>query len=383
MITSIVFGATTALAAINFITSLANFKKSKSYPDYTPKVSFISKCWNDGPLVERRIKNALAFDYPKYEIIIADNGSTDETEKICKKYKKAGKIKYYREPKHQELAAKVIDRAIQKHATGDVIVETDMDALCPKEWLKEMVKPYQDSTIQGVTGTVMCGNYYESWLTKIRAVEDFWFFCISMAGRYKLTGQGMLYGGCKSYTKKVWKEVKGHPKLLCEDAALASEIINSGYTIAIQDKIPIVQEEVKSLKQYFDERKRWVYGNLQTSALYSKQLMKNKFQFTILTSNFTWDLIILSSLGLLPVSKLFLLPLGLSYLTLALGLKKFKAKPSFYIWSVPYLILGPALQVLATLAAFKDKIFKGKVKWTKVKHHPVRLKFPIKHSLKL
>jgi len=383
MLTPLVFGATTALATINFLTSLANYKNSKYYPSYTPKVSFISKCWNDGPVVERRIKNALAFDYPesKYEIIIVDNGSTDETEKICKKYEKQGKIKYHRE-EHNELPAKVIDRAIQKYSTGEIIVETDIDALCPASWLKEMVKPYQDPNVGGVTGTVMCGNYHESWLTNLRAIEDFWFFCISMAGRYKLTGQGMLYGGCKSYSKKAWEKVRGHPKVLCEDAGLAAKIIGAGYRIAIQDTVPIVQEEVKTLRAYFKERKRWVYGNLEASHKYSKQLSRDKLNFTILTSNFSWDLVILGSLILLPF-QLATIPLGISLTALLIGLRKFKAKPIFYLWSPPYLLFGPILQTLATLAAIKDKLINGKVEWLKVRHYPTPLKFPTTDKFKL
>jgi cellulose synthase/poly-beta-1,6-N-acetylglucosamine synthase-like glycosyltransferase len=385
MILGAILAAATIISTVNLVTALANLKEAKKYDTYTPKVSFISKCWNDGLVVERRIKNALAFDYPKnkYEVIIADNGSTDNTQRICKRYQKQGKIKYHREPEHLSLAAKVIDHAIEKHATGDIIVETDIDALCPPSWLGEMVKPYQDPKIQGVTGTVMCGNYNQSWLSRLRAIEDFWFFCTSMAGRYKLTGQGMLYGGCKSYTKKIWKKLGGHKNLLCEDASLAAEIIGNGHKIAIQDKIPIVQEEVYNLKQYFDERKRWVYGNLEVSEKYSKQLMKDKFNFIILTANFAWDLAILSSLVLLPISSLFLIPLGLSFSTLFFSLKKYKAKSSLYIWSIPYLILSPALQALATMAAIKDKLIKGKVDWAKVWHYPIQLDFPTKEQFEL
>ncbi len=370
-------------ALLNLITAVASFKKPKKYKSFLPRVSLLFKTWNDGPVVERKIKNALELDYPKekYEIIIADNASSDQTERICRKYEKQGKIKYFRVDKELpefRNRGQLLDNAIKQCATGEIIVETDIDGICSRNWLREMVKPYADPGIKAVTGPVMCGNWAQSWLTRIRALEDFWFFCTSMYGRFRLTGQGFLYGGCKSYRKSVLDEVGGHGnQTLVEDAELAGQILEHRGRIAVVDAAPVIQEEVASLKQYFDERKRWIEGDLDFSKKYSKQLLMSKKNALVFSANFTWDAIFLLSLLLLPLSSFFAVPIALNYSALLLGLIKLKAKSTFYLWSAPYIILGPALQFLALFAVYKDRLLIGGIRWKKIWHSSVELTYPV------
>src|SRR3989338_2641723 len=56
--------------------------------DHLPNVSVIIAAYNEEKMIESRIKNCLALDYPadKLEIIIASDGSTDKTIEIAQKY---------------------------------------------------------------------------------------------------------------------------------------------------------------------------------------------------------------------------------------------------------------------------------------------------------
>ena len=53
-----------------------------------PSVTLIISAYNEEEVIEEKIKNSLALDYPKekIEILVASDCSTDNTEKIVERY---------------------------------------------------------------------------------------------------------------------------------------------------------------------------------------------------------------------------------------------------------------------------------------------------------
>lgn len=124
------FWGTLSFGAFIYFLIVWNVKKTKPKYNFFPKVSIMAYAWQSGNIIERKIENFLKQDYPrtKFEIIIYDNDSIDETQKICKKYEKQGLIKYFRSPQPYDRKAPVLDQAIGKVAQGDIIALTDQMA---------------------------------------------------------------------------------------------------------------------------------------------------------------------------------------------------------------------------------------------------------------
>ena len=108
--------------SIFYLLTVWNVKKLKFKYDFFPTVSLMAYAWQSGNVIERKIDNFLEQDYPKekFEVIIYDNNSTDETAEICLRYERQGLIKYYRSPKAYDRKAPVLDRAIAEVARGAV-----------------------------------------------------------------------------------------------------------------------------------------------------------------------------------------------------------------------------------------------------------------------
>lgn len=64
-----------------------------------PLVSIGLFAYNEARFLRTTLESLLAQDYANVEIVISDNGSTDETEEICRDYaQRSARIRYYRQP---------------------------------------------------------------------------------------------------------------------------------------------------------------------------------------------------------------------------------------------------------------------------------------------
>lgn len=82
----------------------------------------------------------------KYEIITVDDGSTDDTAEIIKRF---NKVKYI----YQKNSGPAVARNNGvKHSAGDIILFTDSDCEVFNNWIEEMIKPFSDPPVAGVKG---------------------------------------------------------------------------------------------------------------------------------------------------------------------------------------------------------------------------------------
>ncbi|MBN1356998.1 glycosyltransferase [bacterium] len=86
------------------------------------------------------------FDPARFEIIVVDDGSGDETGSIAKT---AGAIVVRTDPRGPAAAR----NAGAVAARGEIILFTDADCRPEPDWIHQMVQPFEDRTVSGVKGT--------------------------------------------------------------------------------------------------------------------------------------------------------------------------------------------------------------------------------------
>ncbi|MBM7616210.1 glycosyltransferase [Alkaliphilus hydrothermalis] len=122
------------------------------------KVSIAIPAKNSGRTVEKTLKSLINLNYPKelLEVIIGDNGSTDNTQNIILEYEKKhpNLIKYLDAsdcPGGGKTREKLVD-----HCSGEIVVCTDADIVAHPDWIKELVKPFaMDPQIGCVGGEIL------------------------------------------------------------------------------------------------------------------------------------------------------------------------------------------------------------------------------------
>lgn len=111
-----------------------------------PKVSFIIPTFNADKYLERCLKSICEQDYPKdkFEIIVADMGSTDRTIELANHYG----CTIFQDP--IVLSEQRVVKA-KKKAKGEFIVflSSDNELAC-NDWLTKMLKPFENENVYGV-----------------------------------------------------------------------------------------------------------------------------------------------------------------------------------------------------------------------------------------
>jgi glycosyltransferase involved in cell wall biosynthesis len=133
--------------------------------------SVIICTFNRADYLADAIRSVQEQDYPPetYEIIVVDNGSTDETKLITEKVSKAEKpsLKYVFEP---VLGLSVARNTGAKASNNEMLAYIDDDAIADPDWLKNLSKAY-NSAVKGVVcvggaSYLSCEGQRPDWLTE-------------------------------------------------------------------------------------------------------------------------------------------------------------------------------------------------------------------------
>jgi glycosyltransferase involved in cell wall biosynthesis len=107
-------------------------------------VSIIIPTYNRANLLSLTLDSFLAQDYPqdRYEIIVADNNSTDNTREVAARYfdNLAVPVKYIFEERQGVHFAR---NSAAKQASGDILYFTDDDMVADRALLHELVKVFE------------------------------------------------------------------------------------------------------------------------------------------------------------------------------------------------------------------------------------------------
>lgn len=106
-------------------------------------ISIITPTYNREVLVQETIKSILGQTYNDWELILVDDGSTDNTEQAIQKYLSDDRIRYIK--KHNSGQASSLNIGVG-YAKGDFIVFLDSDDIAYPNWLEVAAANIKDNT---------------------------------------------------------------------------------------------------------------------------------------------------------------------------------------------------------------------------------------------
>ena len=117
-----------------------------------PKVSVIIPVYNGAKFIKDAIESVLAQTYKDYEIIVVNDGSTDNTEEVLRPYIEKGLIRYFYQ--ENQGSANARNKAIAE-AKGEYIAWLDQDDVWLPHRLEKTVKVMEKDK-----GVVVVGGWF-------------------------------------------------------------------------------------------------------------------------------------------------------------------------------------------------------------------------------
>jgi GT2 family glycosyltransferase len=111
-----------------------------------PRVSVVVCTYNGGGTLPQCLRSLSALDYPDYEVIVVDDGSTDDTPAILACFPS---VRVIRQPNRGLSAARNVGL---QAATGSVVAYTDSDCFADPDWLTHLVYQMQHSGAAAIGG---------------------------------------------------------------------------------------------------------------------------------------------------------------------------------------------------------------------------------------
>lgn len=191
------------------------------------EISVIVPVYNNAKYIEKSIESIHKQTIPAREIIIINDGSTDDTSKVLEIIlKRLPNIKIFNQA-HKGLSA-ALNLGTQK-AQGEFILSLDSDAFIEENWLAKAVPEFKDSKTGAVSGLIHVANEYNFW-AKLAGYD--------LEYRYSIANHKFInhLSTCNTlYSKKVLLELGGFDESLeyAVDNDISFKIMKKGYRLVL------------------------------------------------------------------------------------------------------------------------------------------------------
>lgn len=241
-----------------------------------PKVSIIVPAYNEEEGIADCIESLRNIDYPQHllEIIVINDGSTDNTSKIVNKLK-GGNVRFI-DNKDNKGKANCLNEGIAL-ATGELVACMDADSYVQPDILRKTAPYFKDKEVGATIVRVKVRNP-KTLLEKVVEIEYILGLALSLKALSFLDSVHVTPGPFSIYRKSVMDEIGGFdPNNMTEDLEIAHRIQKSDHKIASCLSTYVDTTIPPTLKGLYKQRKRWYTGAIITLLQHRDMIFRRKF----------------------------------------------------------------------------------------------------------
>ena len=228
-------------------------------PPVTEPVSVIVPAYNEKEGIEAAVRSLAGGDYPDIEVVVVDDGSTDNTAALAEGLALPG-VRVVRVPNGGKANALNTGIAL---ARNDLIVTVDGDTIFEPDSIRMLVQPFADPAVGAVAGNVKVGNR-ETLVAAWQHIEYVIGFNLDRRLYEVLNCMPTVPGAIGAFRRTALAEVGGiSDETLAEDTDVTMALCRAGWRVVYEERAKAWTEAPATLEQLYRQRYRWSYGTMQ------------------------------------------------------------------------------------------------------------------------
>ncbi|WP_394172465.1 glycosyltransferase [Thalassotalea litorea] len=239
-------------------------------------VSVLIPAFNEATGIIGTIESVVNNNYPNLEIIVVNDGSTDQTHDLVQAYLNKFSTRYFvknqSKPSIKYLPltnggkARALNKAL-KLASKDIVMTIDGDCLMAPDAIKNTVKQFHCPKVGAVAGNVVIANKRKI----IGLVQQLEYLCGFFLRRADSVFNSVFIigGAAASYRRDVLTKLGGFDTdIITEDIEISLRILSLGYKTRYAADAITYTEAPSDYKGWCNQRLRWKFGRFQTLLRY-------------------------------------------------------------------------------------------------------------------
>lgn len=242
-------------------------------PRAAPFVSIIIPAFDEEPHIANAIDAALDQDYPSYEVIIIDDGSSDFTKYVADRYDVVRLIAL-----RANLGKAHALNAGLAQAMGSIVVCSDSDSALARDALKHLVAHFADPAVGAMAGTVEIPDP-RSFAQRLQSIEYIYGQnLLKLAQLGSGSSVAVCPGPISAFRRTALLQIGGFTdRTLTEDFDATLELIRHGFAVGFDPRAVASTSAPSTWQLLVKQRMRWSRGALQTMRLYKALLLSRTF----------------------------------------------------------------------------------------------------------
>ncbi len=258
----LVIGALVGLRALLLLALAAHHVRTtrgRAVGEHVPSVAIVVPAFNEAVGIERAVRSLAASDYPHFEVVVVDDGSTDRTAQTVAALELDG-VRLVRQDNAGKAAALNTGVGL---TDSEVIVMVDGDTLFEPGTLRQLVQPLADPDVAAVSGNTKVGNR-GGLLGRWQHIEYVIGFNLDRRMYQVLQMTPTVPGAVGAFRRDALAEVGGVPgDTLAEDTDLTLAIGRTGRRVVYAEDARAWTEAPSTLTALWRQRYRWSFGTMQ------------------------------------------------------------------------------------------------------------------------
>lgn len=229
-----------------------------------PPISVLVPAYNEADVIQGALASLAAMDYPEFEVVVVDDGSTDETLALAAAWEGkhgAAEIKVVTKGNGGKASALNTGLAVSKHP---YLFCMDADSRLEPTTLSRAMRHFSDPSVGAVAGNVKVENRGKL-ITKLQALEYIEGLNMPRRAQGFIAAVNIVPGPVGLFKREAIDEVGGYDTdTFAEDADLTLKLVAAGWKVVYEDRAIAWTEAPEGWLDLVQQRYRWTRGILQS-----------------------------------------------------------------------------------------------------------------------